>query len=706
MNARTRSGALAIVVLGSLGLLAPGALAQETVEPKDLYELSIEDLLNLEVSTPSRRPQELREVPVTTYVVTEEDFRTYGYRDLKDVLRNLPGIEYIYPFASLFGGQRGFSSFWENTKILINGLETNILSDFSAWIVRQFQLTGIKRVEVVQGPASVLYGPEAFSGVINIVTKDLDNNSPGSELAGIVGGGYRSSRDVNGAFYNLAKKDSLSLAVSAYVDGSRGPDFTNFVKTTDFSEINRDLRAFLLDHGNPYRDDGRNLWFNADLTYSPVNRLQVKAGAFYWRAQEGFGELPPALVFTNDEFIVEQTHLYVGGDYEFATAPVKIALLYHFMLENEWIRNQSLADTGDNPPFLAALNFEGSRLNVVNLQVDYFPSFIDNYFLAGVGMRDTLLGEPAFTGQSPTDVTPGQPVSLVGRYLYPPPGYFSDVRPFLRQNRFYLYGQDQQNFWDKRIQLTAGLRYDHNSVYGGILNVRSGVLFRPLTNYTIRGFFGQGFREPTVFDLAANRSLVPQRMNSWEVSFLFTPVRNLSGQIAYFQNRASQLIVTQCEVASSFCLPQNLGVKRVAGIETLIRYQGGSFGGDFWHSYEYSMDDQPLLGTAQNKLGLGGHYDYRNHFTLALRARFTSEARGLALDSEQNQFILTVPKYFTLDLNVLAKNLAFAGVNWDLSFSIFNILNRENFYVNPLGPNPNRYLAGGREYFGQVRIRY
>lgn len=81
MDARTRSGALAIVVLGSLGLLTPGALAQEksaqeTPEPKDLYELSIEDLLNLEVSTHSRRPQELREVPVTTYVVTEEDFRT------------------------------------------------------------------------------------------------------------------------------------------------------------------------------------------------------------------------------------------------------------------------------------------------------------------------------------------------------------------------------------------------------------------------------------------------------------------------------------------------------------------------------------------------------------------------------------------------------------------------------------------------------
>lgn len=194
-------------------------------------------------------------------------------------------------------------------------------------------------------------------------------------------------------------------------------------------------------------------------------------------------------------------------------------------------------------------------------------------------------------------------------------------------------------------------------------------------------------------------------MNSWEVSFLFTPVRNLSGQIAYFQNRASQLIVTQCGTGV-LCPPQNVGVKRVAGVESLIRYQSGPLGGDFWLSYEYPMDNQPLLGTAQTKLGLGGHYSYRNRFTLALRARYTGGARGLALDAERNQFILTVPKYFALDLTLLAKSLSFAGVNWDLSFSIFNILNRENVYVNPVGPSPNRYLAGGREYFGQVRIRY
>jgi iron complex outermembrane receptor protein len=706
--------ALATVAFGMLELLSPCASAQEAPAAQEtspahesaalepLLQIPIEKLLTIKVTTPSLRPQELQEVPVTTYVVTEEDFRAYGYRDLKDILRNLPGIEYIYPNSHLFGGQRGFSSFWDLTKLLINGRESNNLLSNAPFIVNQFSLTGVKRVEIVQGPASVLYGSEAFSGVINIITKDAENSPTGSEVTGIVGGGDKSSLDTSGAFHTVAQRGPLSLALGAYVDGGRGPNFTNFLKTSDYSEVNRDLRTFLLDHGNPYRDNDRNSRWTADLAYSPISGLQVKAGALYWRTQDGGGIEQAVLSYTNDEIINEQTHFHVSGDYRFATVPVKTTLSYQFMLENFWTREQNAQNTGDNPPLLAAFNVEKSKLNVVNLQVDYFPSIIDNYFLAGVGMRDTRVGEPASTGISPTDISPGQPVSLVGRYLYPPTGYFSNLRPFLGQNRLYVYAQDQQSLWRKRIQITAGLRYDHNSIYGGVLNVRGGLLVRPLPNYTIRATLGQGFREPRVVELLANPNLVPARMNTWELSLLFTPVRSLSGQVAYFQNRASKLIVPGLTPFSS----ENIGKKRVAGVETLIRYHVGPFGGDLWHSYEYPFDDQPLLGAARNKLGFGGHYEYREHLSLALRTKYTSRAHGQALDAAGNTFNLSVPQYFTLDLNALARDLAFAGVNWDVSFSISNILGRSNYYVNTSGPTASRYLAEGREFFGKVTARF
>jgi hypothetical protein len=193
-------------------------------------------------------------------------------------------------------------------------------------------------------------------------------------------------------------------------------------------------------------------------------------------------------------------------------------------------------------------------------------------------------------------------------------------------------------------------------------------------------------------------------MNTWEVSLILTPSRNLTAQVAYFQNRASKLIVPT--TTPNGFLPANVGGKSVAGLETMIRYQVGPLGGDLWHSYVYPFDGQPLYGTARNKLGFGGHYSYREHWSLALRAKYTSRANGQGLDANGALIDIRVPDYFTLDLNMLARNFSFEGGNWDVAFSILNLLDRKNLYVNPFMPNPNRFLAEGREYFGRVTLRY
>lgn len=706
LPSRTKPVALAILITAT-ARLAPSLRAQEApVSGKSPYSLSLEELLKIKISTASLRPQEVREAPATIYVVTEEDFRRFGYRDLKDILRNLPGIDYNWPGSHLFGGQRGFPSQWELTKLLINGREANALPNDGVFVVNQFNLTGVKRVEIVQGPASVLYGPEAFSGVINIITKDAENGAPESELAGLFGGGDRSSQDGNGAFYTVAQRGPLSLAVGGYMDGGRGPDLTEFVKTVEYAEANRDLRTYLFDHGFPYRNDIRNHKFNADLAYSPGERAKIKAGAFYVESQQGGGIEFNQLAYTNDNTTLAQMHFYASGEYGFATIPVKATLSYHRIREDFLNRFQSSDTTAGFPPYLAAFNFENSALNAVNLQVDYFPSLIDNYFLAGAGMRDSRVGEPSYTGLLQTDTLPGQVGPMIGRYIYPPTGMFANLRNVLHQNRIYTYAQDQQSLLEKRVQITAGMRYDYNDVYGDIWNFRGGILLRPLRNYAIRGLFGQGFREPTVVHLI-NADVKPERMNFWEASFLFTPVRHLSGQIAYYQNLASDLIVfAPAPGSNSGILPQNLGEKEVGGVETLIKYQVGPLAGDLWHCYEYSMDDQPLLGSPETKMGLGATYGFGEHLSLGMRSKYTTRAAGQAMDAGGIPRNITVPEYITLDANAVAEAIEFAGVRWDLSFSIFNLLDRENLYVNLISPNPGRYLAEGREFFGKVAVRF
>jgi outer membrane receptor for ferrienterochelin and colicins len=704
---RAKPVALAIIVMVIAALLDPAPRAQEAPVPRrSPYSLSLEELLTIKISTASLRPQEVREAPATIYVVTEEDFRRYGYRDLKDILRNLPGIDYNWPGSHLFGGQRGFSSQWELTKLLINGREANALPNDAAFIVNQFNLTGVKRVEIVQGAASVLYGPEAFSGVINIITKDAENSEAGSELAGMFGGGDHSSQGGNGAYHSVAKKGPFSLALGGYMDGGRGPDFTEFVKTREYAEANRGLRTYLLENGFPYRNDYHDLKFNADLAYSPQERVKIRAGALYVESQQGAGLEFNQLAYTNDQTLLAQMHFHASGEYGFSTAPVKATLAYHHIGEDFLNRFQSSDTTAGFPPYLAAFNFENSALEAVNLQVDYFPSIIDNYFLVGAGMRDTRVGKPAYTGLLQTDTLPGQAGPMIGRYIYPPTGIFANLHHVLHQNRIYAYAQDQQSLLEKKIQITAGMRYDYNDVYGDIWNFRGGIVAHPLANYAIRGLFGQGFREPVVVHLI-NADIKPARMNFWEASFLFNPVRHLSGQVAYYQNFASKLIVIAPAPGSpSGFLPQNLGKREVSGVETLIKYQLGPLAGDLWHCYEFSIDDQPLIGSPETKLGLGGNYSLGEALSLGLRAKYTSPAEGQAFDAAGIPQSITVPQYFSLDANALAGNLGFAGVRWDVSFSISNLLDRENLYVNTITPNPGRYLAEGREFIGKVAVRF
>jgi TonB dependent receptor len=113
-----------------------------------------------------------------------------------------------------------------------------------------------------------------------------------------------------------------------------------------------------------------------------------------------------------------------------------------------------------------------------------------------------------------------------------------------------------------------------------------------------------------------------------------------------------------------------------------------------------------LLGASANKLGIGGHYTYHDHLSLSLRAKYTTKAEGLALQPDGTQSTIFVPNYFNLDLNLLAHDLSFGGVKWDVSFSIYNITGRKNYYSNTIGSNPYCYLAEGREFFGKLTIYY
>lgn len=688
---------LALMILAlSMPVFHFTAQAQEGT--KELYELPLADLSKIQVVTASKRMQELIEAPATIYVITEDDIKQYGYRDLKDVLAHLPGIEFSDAHSNLQGGQRGFAENWAQTKLLIDGRTVNKLWSGESYIASQYTLNNVKQIEIIQGPASALYGADAYTGVINIITKNSGNTPEGSDISFALGSHDEAFDSRQISFNAITKEKNLGITLSGTIFNQDGPDFTDFVRSAQFSEVNRPLRNEMLDNGNPYRDDNRAYNANADLSYSISDNSNIAAGIYLLRDEDGGGIENPEISFTNFNYISEQVLTYLRYDKEFDSYPVKLTVDLIREDENDYIRFQNREDEGDNPPFLAAFNIEDSSSHTINVQFDISPPSIPNYLIAGFGYYEVNIGEPAFTGLSADD-------PMVGRYLYPPRGAFSNLKPYLDQNKKYVYLQDQHTFFDK-LQITLGGRYDHHNIYGGITTIRSGLYYQLTQAWAVKALYGEAFREPTMFEFSEdNPDLEPAEMETWELSLHFNPIKNIAGQLVYYENHASNLIeAVQRGEADIFV---NRGTKKVTGLEGLIKWQFNKFRGNIWYNYERDPDDPDFLEVAENKFGFGLIYNITNNLSLSFQGKYLDKIKSNALNSDLEVVTITIPEYKSFDLTLLARQISFSTFpDLDLSFSIYNVFDTENLYPDARGASPSSFLAEGRSFYVRGGIHY
>jgi iron complex outermembrane receptor protein len=173
-----------------LVLLAEPALAQQPDSAAQaLKKLSIEQLMNLEVTSVSKRPERLAQAASAIQVITREDIRRSGASSLAEALRLAPNLQVAQVDSRQWAiSARGFSSTTANKLlVLIDGraVYTPLFSGVF-WDVQQVPLAIIDRIEVISGPGATLWGANAVNGVINVITKDA-KDTPGLVLSG--GGG-------------------------------------------------------------------------------------------------------------------------------------------------------------------------------------------------------------------------------------------------------------------------------------------------------------------------------------------------------------------------------------------------------------------------------------------------------------------------------------------------------------------------------------
>src|SRR6266851_1087702 len=155
-------------------LLASAAFSAEPPRSRDLADLSIEELGNIQVTSVSKHAERLLDAPAAIFVITGEDIRRSGATRLPEALRLAPNLEVARASASSYAiSARGFNSTIDNKLLVLIDGRTVYTPLFSGvfWDAQDVMLEDVERIEVISGPGATLWGANAVNGVINVITR-------------------------------------------------------------------------------------------------------------------------------------------------------------------------------------------------------------------------------------------------------------------------------------------------------------------------------------------------------------------------------------------------------------------------------------------------------------------------------------------------------------------------------------------------------
>jgi iron complex outermembrane receptor protein len=205
---------------------SPGARSQSV--QKDLGEMNLEDLLNIEVTSVSKKEQRLSQTAAAIYVITAEDIRRSGAINVPDLLRIVPGVHVAQLDANIWVVTiRGFSDrFGDKVLVLVDGRTVYTPTSSGVyWDQVDVPLEDIERIEVIRGPGGTVWGANAMNGVISITTKKA-KTTPGG-LISVAAGSQESSDGLLQYGGNLGKTGTYRVFGKYFGTGTlRLPDTT------------------------------------------------------------------------------------------------------------------------------------------------------------------------------------------------------------------------------------------------------------------------------------------------------------------------------------------------------------------------------------------------------------------------------------------------------------------------------------------------
>ena len=582
MQTRRVWATLACVALLFVSTLRSLAAQQDTARIPEL------------VVTATKTETDRRAVAASVSSISGEELRARGFRFVLDWLRETPGAAVVQ--SGSFGGVtslflRGGES--DYTKVLIDGVPAN--QPGGAFNFANLSTDLIERIEIVRGPSSVLYGSDAVSGVIQIVTR----------------------RESGASAIDLSARAGTFGTVDLQAEGAG---------TAGTVQWSGGAARFASDGIYPFNNQYRGQTASGRLGLTG-DRADIALTGRFGDHDSHFPTDFAGVVSDSNQLGTERTlSLSLDGGYR-GTAPVELrGLAALFTTE------QGFEDRVDGPSDTTGFGYESARDGDVRRTLFDLRAL----FRPSNAVTLTLGGERVDERESLTNRT----VSNFGS------GSVTDLTEF-EEERGNTAGYAQLlAAAGTRVDLQGGLRLDHNEVFGDFTTWRAGLVVRPASSLRLFGSGGTGFRQPTFSEQFArtafevgNPDLVPERSTSWEAGAEVTALSNrLTLTASYFAQRFRDLIQFRA-AAPEQPTYANIAKARADGVETGARFwlgHGVTLSADYtWLDTEVEDDGglgtttyqvgESLLRRPPHSLGIGLGWRTSDHGWYNLRLLYTGD---------------------------------------------------------------------------------
>jgi iron complex outermembrane receptor protein len=236
-------------------------------KPPDLTGISIEDLMNIEITSASRKEERAADVAAAVFVITHDDIRRSGMTSIPDLLRLAPGVDVAQINSNKWAvSVRGFNALYANKLlVLVDGRSIyNRIFSGVLWDTEDLMLDDIERIEVIRGPGAAMWGANAVNAVINIVTKATADTQGG--LVSVGGGRFGEQAAVRyggtrGAGSYRLYSQWTGLGESLIAPDTRANDASHSVTTGFRADWTAQPGAFMVE-GDFTAGQARALWPN------------------------------------------------------------------------------------------------------------------------------------------------------------------------------------------------------------------------------------------------------------------------------------------------------------------------------------------------------------------------------------------------------------------------------------------------------------